>query len=213
MCRMRLLSAAVLCLALLSSPAFGSEEVPDLHPPDPSESFDDIDDATRQEEIITQVRAFLDNLHNHWGQNPERLRTSIAGRTEWNDQGDLVYMRNIAAHGVLERYEFSRKALVSGHYMVVQRPVNGLNEFIEYYSALKRFLSNSYGGPALDDVVWDHDLYQSLPDYWGVAVMIGHLRYYASWDTAEGVISLELTGNQHSTLLLEYKSYRTGKPT
>lgn len=210
---MRFLSSTFFCLTLLSIPVFGSAEVADMHPPDLSESFDDVDDATRQAEIIQQAQAFLDNLHNHWGQNPERLRTAIAGRAEQIDQSALVYLRNIAAHGVLESYEFRRESLVSGRYMLVQRPVNGLNEFIGYYSVLKQFLSNSYGGPTLDEIVWDHDLYRSLPDYWGVAVMIGHLHYYASWNTADGTISLELTGNRHSKLLLEYTSYQAGTPT
>jgi hypothetical protein len=37
-------------------------------------------------------------------------------------------------------------------------------------------------------------------------VMIGHLHYHASWETAEGTITLELTGNRHSKLFLEFKS-------
>jgi hypothetical protein len=55
--------------------------------------------------------------------------------------------------------------------------------------------------------VWDNDLYQPVPDYWGVAVLIGHLHYHAAWETAEGTITLELTGNRHSRLFLEYKNH------
>ena len=38
----------------------------------------------------------------------------------------------------------------------------------------------------LDRVVWDNDFYHPLPDYWGVAVMIGHLRFHAIWKTLKG---------------------------
>jgi hypothetical protein len=34
-------------------------------------------------------------------------------------------------------------------------------------------------------------------------VMIGHLRFHASWNTVDGTIALELTGNRHSRLSLE----------
>jgi hypothetical protein len=74
-------------------------------------------------------------------------------------------------------------------------------------------LNALYGEPQLDRVVWDNDLYQPLPDYWGVAVMIGHLHYHAAWETAEGTITLELTGNRHSRLFLEFKSTRQGAET
>ena len=70
-----------------------------------------------------------------------------------------------------------------------------------------------YGTPVQDRVVWDNDLYRPVPDYWGVAVMIGHLHYHAAWETTEGTLTLELTGNHHSKLLLEYKSHREGAET
>ncbi|WP_455378643.1 hypothetical protein [Petrachloros mirabilis] len=199
-------------LPLLSFPTFASAELPDFHPPDPSASFDDIDDATRQGEITKQAGIFLKNLQNHWGDNPEQLRTSIAGSGESNEQGALVYLRNIAEHGVLEVYEFRRGSLIRGQYMIVQRPVNGLNEFIGYYSALKQTLTDTYGQPTTDRVVWDNDLYRPVPNYWGVAVMSGHLHYHAAWATGDGVITLELTGNHHSKLRLEYLNERAGTP-
>ena len=78
--------------------------------------------------------------------------------------------------------------------------------FSDLDAAVKQALTRSYGAPADDRTLWENDLYQPLPDYWGVAVQLGHLRYAARWDTAEGTISLELTGNHHSRLTIEYRS-------
>lgn len=64
-----------------------------------------------------------------------------------------------------------------------------------------------------DQLVWSNDLYQLLPDYWGVVVQIGHLRYAARWETPEGTISIELTGNHHSRLMIEYQQRQAGRPT
>jgi hypothetical protein len=35
--------------------------------------------------------------------------------------------------------------------------------------------------------------------------MIGHLRYHAAWETPEGTLTLNLTGNQYSRLSMEYR--------
>lgn len=38
----------------------------------------------------------------------------------------------------------------------------------------------THGIPVNDDTVWNNDLYKPLPDYWGIAVMIGYLTYSTS---------------------------------
>jgi hypothetical protein len=203
---MRILCSAFLCLAFATVSTIGLAELPEFHPPAAAASFDDVDDESLQAEVTKQALAFLNTLHNHWGQTPDLLRTAVSGEIERDEQGTLIYLRNISDHGVLEGYEFKRESLVRGQYIVLQRPLNGLNEFIGYYEALKQVLIETYGAPLHDRIVWDNDLYQPVPDYWGVAVMIGHLHYHAAWETAEGTLTLELTGNRHSKLFLEYKS-------
>jgi len=189
----------------MALPMSGSAELVNFQPP-ATALFDDIDDATLQAEVTKQALAFLDTLHRHWGDGPERLRTAVYGNIERDEQGKLIYLRNIHDHGVLEGYEFRQESLVRGQYIVLQRPLHALNEFIGYYTSLKQALEGIYGEPSLDRVVWDNDVYQPLPDYWGVAVMIGHLHYHARWEVPEGTITLELTGNRHSKLFLEFTS-------
>jgi hypothetical protein len=198
--------------AVMALSTIGSAELVNLQPPGTA-LFDDVDDATLQAEVTKQAIAFLRTLHRHWGEAPERLRTAVSGDIERDEQGKLIYLRNIHDHGVLEGYEFRQESLVRGQYIVLQRPLHGLNEFIGYYTSLKQALKGIYGEPTLDRIVWDNDAYQPLPDYWGVAVMIGHLHYHATWETAEGTITLELTGNRHSKLFLEFKSAREGTQT
>ncbi|HEU4685080.1 MAG TPA: hypothetical protein VFS39_11325 [Nitrospira sp.] len=191
--------------------ATGTEAVDAETPPIP---FDDIDESTLQDEVSRQAAAFLHTVESHWGGDRDSIRRSVTGQVvREDDQDKLIYLRNITDHGVLEGYEFRHGSLVRGQYIVLQQPLNGLNEFIGYYQAVKQRLQDTYGGPVQDHVVWDNDLYQPLPDYWGVAVMIGHLRYRAEWETPYGTITLELTGNRHSRLFLEYKSRDGGALT
>jgi len=168
--------------------------------------FDDADPAVNQDALAREVQTFLETLDGRWGASPETIRTRVIGRLERDDRDVLIYTRTLADHGVLEGYDFRGGSLVRGQYVYLQRPVNGLNEFIDYYAAVKRVISDLYGAPAVDHTIWDNDLYQPLPDYWGVAVQMGHLRYAATWEMAAGVITMELTGNHHSRLTIEYRS-------
>lgn len=175
--------------------------------------FDEEDETALQAEVTKQVVTFLQTVQEHWGQRPEALRRSVAGLVERDEEGKLVYLRNLSDHGVLEGYEFRHESLVRGQYILLQRPINGLNEFVEYYRTLKELLTARYGDPTSDQTVWDNDLYQPIPDYWGVAVLIGHLHYHAAWETPEGAITLELTGNRRSRLFLEYRNHSEGAHT
>jgi hypothetical protein len=211
---MRDLIAPVLGMILIGITPFAwanPEDVP--APPTFTIPFDEEDEATLQAEVTKQVLTFLQTVQAHWGQDPESLRLSVARTVERDEEGKLIYLRNLSDHGVLEGYEFRHETLVRGQFILLQRPLNGLNEFIGYYRTLKEQLTAAYGSPTNDQVVWDNDLYQPVPDYWGVAVLIGHLHYHAAWETAEGTISLELTGNLHSRLFLEYRRHLEGART
>jgi hypothetical protein len=188
-------------------PASSRGEFADFSPPSAQAPFDDVDETTLQSEVTQQALAFLERLERHWGESPDRLRTAVSGAAEREEENSLIYLRNIHEHGVLEGYEFWKGSLTRGQYVLVQRPLNGLNEFIGYYTALKTALTTSYGAPTQDDVIWDNDLYSPLPDYWGVAVMIGHLRYHAAWKTSDGTLVLDLSGNRYSRLSMEYRAH------
>lgn len=211
---MRGLIALMLSLMLTGFAPFAWAHSEDaLAPPSGSLPFDEEDQAILQAEVTKQVLTFLQTVQAHWGQHPEALRLSVAGTVERDEEGKLIYLRNLSDHGVLEGYEFRHESLVRGQYILLQRPLNGLNEFIEYYRRLKELLTTKYGDPTNDQTVWDNDLYQPVPDYWGVAVLIGHLHYHAAWETPEGTITLELTGNRHSRLFLEYRSHNEAAHT
>lgn len=175
--------------------------------------FDDIDPVVAQAELNGHIATFLNRLQAHWGMSPESLRNKLTGDIERNERDTLVVAKRFADHGVFEGYDFQEGSLVAGQYLVLQRPVNGLNEFIDYYRALKASLTEHYGQPSEDRTVWTNDLYQPLPDYWGIAVQMGHLRYAAGWNTADGSITIELTGNHHSRLTINYRSTASLEPS
>jgi hypothetical protein len=205
---MRQLLAFALLLSL-SEPAreVRADAIIPLPPPTYDIPFDDYDEATTQALVAQEVLTFLLTAQSYRGEDQAALREAVVGELVRDDRGKLIYSRTIADHGVLEGYDFRDGSLVRGQYLFLQRPINRLNEFIDYYAAVKQALIESYGTPTQDQVLWENDLYQPLPDYWGVAVMIGYLRYAATWETPEGAITVSLAGgDRHSKLTIDYRS-------
>lgn len=196
-------------LLLLSGPAHEvcAESLLTLPPPTYDIPFDDHDEASTQALLAQEVLTFLWTARSYRGEDQATLREAVTGELVRDDRGTLIYSRALADHGVLEGYDFRDGSLVRGQYVFLQRPINRLNEFIDYYATVKQALIDSYGTPTQDQVLWENDLYQPLPDYWGVAVMIGYLRYTAAWETPEGTITVTLTGgDRHSKLKIDYRS-------
>ncbi len=210
---MRTLCFFVLSILTALPASLNAESIVPLPPPTFDVPFDDIDPVVAQAELNGHITTFLNRLQHHWGSSPGTLRDQVTGDIERDEREALVVAGYFADHGVLEGYDFREGSLIAGQYLLLQRPVNGLNEFIDYYHALKTALTEQYGQPGEDRTVWTNDLYQPLPDYWGIAVQMGHLRYAASWNTSDGIVTVELTGNHHSRLKIEYRSAASLEPS
>jgi len=205
-----LLGVALLGLLLPVLPGESSTKTPLARASDLS--FDR-EIESRQAEIERQVLMFLRTLHRHWGESQEVLRKTVAGTLERDEYGTLVYSHTLAGHGVVEGYEFEDGSLIHGLCLFVQQPAHDVNEFIEFYGTVKSILISAYGVPLQDLMIWENDLYEPLPDYWGVAVQLGHLRFAALWETPEGTLAIELTGHHHSRLTVDYRYRRAGRLT
>ena len=181
-------------------------------PPSVDQTLDDPGEV-RQAEVERQVLVFLRNLHRSWGKSQDTLRKILSGTLVRDEHGTLVYSRVLAEHRVAEGYEFEDGVLVHGLCLFLQEPANDVNEFLEYYGTVKNALISAYGVPALDQMIWDNDLYEPMPEYWGKAVLMGHLRFAASWDMPDGTLTIELTGRHHSQLTVDYRHREAGKLT
>jgi hypothetical protein len=103
-------------------------------------------------------------------------------------------------------YFFAENKLVQGRYMFTGEHVNE-NAYIEDFNTVKKSLTDKYGKPKEDRMVWRNNLYKDDPDHWGMAVSAGHLIYEANWVTEDTDILLHLTGDNFKiTHLLQYTS-------
>lgn len=184
---------------------------PDSNPP--TDIVLDDTSESKQTDVGRHVLGFLTTLQTHWGHSQDVLRHTLTGTIERDERGALIYSRRFEEYGIVEGYEFQDSGLMHGQYLFLERPVHDLNEFIEYYGAVKDALIDSFGVPTEDQTLWDNDVYQPLPEYWGIAVKLGHLRFIASWETADGTLSLELSGDRHSRIKVDYRRRPAGRLT
>lgn len=62
---------------------------------------------------------------------------------------------------------------------------------------LKKLLTKKYGTPKEDKEFWSNDLYRDDLDHWGMAIAVGHLSYYATWETEKTAVEISLTGDNY----------------
>lgn len=81
------------------------------------------------------------------------------------------------------------------------------NQYILDYNKLKDALTEKYGAPIEDKVIWIDDLYKGETNYYGNAVAKGALKYQSIWVTERSKIILMLSGkNYECSLRCSYAS-------
>ena len=72
---------------------------------------------------------------------------------------------------------------------------------------MKEILTKKYGKPIEDKQYWKKDLYKNDYQDWGFAISLGHLSYFATWQTNTTDIFLGLYGDNYKINLgVEYES-------
>lgn len=141
-----------------------------------------------------------------WGMSKEAVETTEIGKILYDTEEMLVYEGSIAGLDCEIIYISTEGKLVRAKYLITEEHSNK-NMYISDYDNLKEKLIRKYGQPISDTHYWSRDLYKDDPQYWGFAVSIGDLRYFAMWETPQTSITLALHGDNYDiTLAIEYRS-------
>lgn len=142
-----------------------------------------------------------------WGMTRQQVKAVESSKLIKEDEHGLFYSSELSGFGdVLIGYIFAQGKLVRTSYVSGVRHTNS-NAFIEDFNQLKSILTEKYGKPESDDVVWLDNLYKDDPDNWGMAVSAGHLVYEAVWKTKTTKIIEKLKGDNFDvTLIVQYTS-------
>ncbi|MDI6850997.1 MAG: DUF3157 family protein [bacterium] len=147
----------------------------------------------------------------NWGMNKAEVKKTEKSKIVKEDENLLAYQGNVGGLECFILYIFAEGKLVRGKYVFTVTHSNK-NDYILDYSTLKEFLVKKYGKPIKDSQLWKNDLYRDEYQNWGFAVSLGHLVYFADWETPNTHIILALYGeNYEITLAIEYQSKKLKK--
>ncbi len=141
-----------------------------------------------------------------WGMTKESVQTSESADVANVSEKSVVYKTKLAGFDVLVVYIFVHDQLVRSKYILNEKHSNK-TEFTLDYRSLQKLLSKKYGAPLEDEIVWLNDLYRDNPESWGMAVSVGHLRFYAKWNDGNTTVYLYLNGDNYKINSgIEYRS-------
>jgi len=141
-----------------------------------------------------------------WGFNRSQVKEAETATLIQDASEHIAYKGNVANLNCLVVYHFQNNTLYMSSYQFTEEHSNR-NDYINDYKKIKKLLTEKYGEPETDDVVWRNNLYKDDRQEWGLAVSIGHLVYMAKWDTPNTEIALMLRGDNYSiTHFVLYKS-------
>lgn len=135
-----------------------------------------------------------------WGMSKEQVKKTELSKPIGENDGLLGYEDKIANLTCQIAFEFVDDTLSSAHYLIKEKHIND-NDYITDFNKLKDLLSEKYGKPSMDKIVWKGSLYKGDVEHYGLAVISGELVYAAQWQTELTNITLILSGDNFTPYL------------
>ena len=113
---------------------------------------------------------------------------------------NLLYKTSVNGLDFKLGYYFIDDKLYNAAYILDETHTSE-NQYISDYENLKAILTEKYGIPNIDKVIWKDDLYKDNQNDWGFAVSIGDLAYLTQWQSHETKIGIFLAGDNYDVAL------------
>jgi len=141
-----------------------------------------------------------------WGMSKSEVMKLEKSKLAQEETNSLAYQTDLAGFSTIAGYIFAGNKLTRGKYVLLENHTNR-NDYINDYKKLKGLLTKKYGDPEKDKTIWKNDLYKDDYEDWGMAISVGHLIYYTTWNTDRTEVTLILTGENYSiSTVIEYES-------
>lgn len=146
-----------------------------------------------------------------WGMSISEVKQTEETEILQETDDIIAYETTLAGYKALVVYIFAGNQLTRAKYSFIEEHSNK-NDYISDYSNLKNLLTKKYGNPYEDETYWKNDLYRDDYSDWGFAVSLGHLLYYAKWNSDRTEIFAVLQGeNYQIRTVIEYTSKNLGE--
>ena len=193
---------------------------------------------TKYAEQVTELQQNISRLEALCRKNGVDLRTSVAKKADvarpthdfrsakWGmsrkqviaaegkepdstlSEGYVVYHTKVSGMSCMAVYRFVKDQLAMGRYVFTVKHMNA-NLYLDDFDQLKETITKKYGKPIKDNTYWSNNLYKSDSSGWGMAVSIGHLSKFTTWENQTTKMIMALTGDNFKVRhVLEYSSKR-----
>ncbi len=142
------------------------------------------------------------NFRNtYWGMTQSEVEQAEAEEAVGKDDEWLFYHSDdIAGLSATIGYSFENGKLTGGMYMFDAAYDNG-DAYIEDFSDIKEKLTEKYGDPGTDALLWSDDQWKDDPQNYGTALAAGHLSYIATWEAETTEVTLYMSGKDNEVSL------------
>jgi len=145
-----------------------------------------------------------------WGMSKSQVKATESKKPKFKSDSRLGYLGKVLGMDTRIIYDFVNNKLAKGHYVFFEKHTNK-TDYIKNYEKLKAILIKKYGKANEDKIYWSNELYKSDPEQWGLAVILGHLKYMSKWEDEDTEIGMVLTGDDNEiNLMIEYYSKALG---
>ena len=131
-----------------------------------------------------------------WGMSIEEVKKHEEAELGLEEENFLGYQNlEVAGFESFLYYNFNiDNQLFEAYYILIHDHTNE-TEYISDYEKIKELITDKYGEPTSDDVIWKDDLYKDDPSDWGMAIITGDLVYNTTWETDDLNILTWLEGD------------------
>ncbi|MHC4995832.1 MAG: hypothetical protein ACYTGQ_12350 [Planctomycetota bacterium] len=141
-----------------------------------------------------------------WGDSLGVVRATETREVLAEDGEALVVRDRLGDLPCTLSYRFAEGRLVGATYVIAQRHTDKFYH-ISDYGSLNTLLTQKYGQPTYDRVVWKDDRLKDDPGRWGEALGLGQLVLSAGWEAPATEVALRFERYADELrLLIEYRS-------
>lgn len=132
----------------------------------------------------------------NWGMPRQEVMKTENEKPAYDQDAILMYNVTVSGMDTSCAYLFTEEKLFRGVYTFNLKHTNE-NDFLADYDKIKATMTDKYGKPKQDEINWKNDRYKADAQKYGFAVSLGHVIYFATWETKDTNIILELTGDNY----------------
>lgn len=150
----------------------------------------------------------------NWGMSKDEVIKSESNKPNIDEGQYISYITIIDNKDCIVLYVLNDDYKLCGIMVTLNKTHTNSNDYIDDFNSFKKMLTNKYGNPTRDDVLWKNDLFKDSPQSYGTAVAAGHLVYMTTWNLDESTIVNFLNGDNFKVkLTIMIKSTKYPQPT